>query len=244
MFPCRQAKRLPYNQTKMRKHIAVIIASAIALLINVTAQVGAIDPNRPGDNHEHEQEHPPSPRLRRAGEQEQQQEKNQKYTCLMHPEVVTDHPGNCPKCGMKLVPVAEKKRSTSNAVKARGAHGALRAQGPTSNLSAVASAKEDHSHMSHAAGEHEHDYEHEQQTHMEMHSTIDLADPMSREGSGTSWIPDSSPMYGRMFMFGENMLMLHGAIFPRYTNVSTRRGDDRIDAPNWFMGMYSRPLGE
>ena len=38
---------------------------------------------------------------------------------------------------------------------------------------------------------------------MEMHSTIDLADPMSREGSGTSWIPDSSPMYGRMFMFGD-----------------------------------------
>ena len=79
---------------------------------------------------------------------------------------------------------------------------------------------------------------------MEMHSTIDLADPMSREGSGTSWIPDSSPMYGRMFMFGENMLMLHGAIFPRYTNVSTRRGDDRIDAPNWFMAMFSHPLGE
>ena len=77
-----------------------------------------------------------------------------------------------------------------------------------------------------------------------MHSTIDLADPMSREGSGTSWMPDSSPMYGRMFMFGENMLMLHGAIFPRYTNVSTRRGDDRIDAPNWFMAMFSHPLGD
>jgi len=28
------------------------------------------------------------------------------YTCPMHPEVVQDHPGNCPKCGMKLV---EKK---------------------------------------------------------------------------------------------------------------------------------------
>ena len=85
---------------------------------------------------------------------------------------------------------------------------------------------------------------HEMQMEMSMHSTIDLADPMSREGSGTSWIPDSSPMYGRMFMFGENMLMLHGAIFPRYTNVSTRRGDDRIDAPNWFMAMFSHPLGE
>jgi len=26
------------------------------------------------------------------------------YTCVMHPEVVMDHPGDCPKCGMKLVP--------------------------------------------------------------------------------------------------------------------------------------------
>ena len=26
-----------------------------------------------------------------------------KYTCSMHPEVVQDAPGNCPKCGMKLV---------------------------------------------------------------------------------------------------------------------------------------------
>lgn len=26
------------------------------------------------------------------------------YTCPMHPEVVSDKPGSCPKCGMKLVP--------------------------------------------------------------------------------------------------------------------------------------------
>ena len=57
----------------------------------------------------------------------------QKYTCLMHPEVITDHPGNCPKCGMKLVPLKEKKRRTPNAVNARGAHGALRTQLSTSN---------------------------------------------------------------------------------------------------------------
>jgi len=79
---------------------------------------------------------------------------------------------------------------------------------------------------------------------MAMPSSIDLADPMSRESSGTSWVPDSTPMYGRMFMFGNDMLMVHGGIFPRYTNVSTRRGDDRIDGPNWAMAMYSHPLGE
>src|SRR4051812_13193973 len=27
------------------------------------------------------------------------------YTCGMHPQVVQDHPGNCPICGMKLTPV-------------------------------------------------------------------------------------------------------------------------------------------
>src|SRR5207245_4445789 len=87
------------------------------------------------------------------------------------------------------------------------------------------------------------EHEHEKMQ-MEMYSSVDLADPMTREGSGTSWLPDSSPMYGRMFMFDGDMLMLHGAIFPRYINVSTRRGDDRIDAPNWIMAMYSHPFSE
>ncbi|MGB4775382.1 MAG: heavy metal translocating P-type ATPase, partial [Daejeonella sp.] len=32
----------------------------------------------------------------------------QRYTCPMHPEVVQDKPGNCPKCGMNLVQVNAK----------------------------------------------------------------------------------------------------------------------------------------
>ena len=30
------------------------------------------------------------------------------YTCGMHPQVIQDHPGNCPICGMKLTPVRKQ----------------------------------------------------------------------------------------------------------------------------------------
>src|SRR6478609_1703819 len=147
------------------------------------------------------------------------------YTCVMHPEVMQDDPGKCPKCEMELVPVKKhKKHRTSNT------------EHPTPKSEAVNSPAHEpmHHHEGHGQMMHE----------MKMQSSVNLAEPMTREGSGTSWLPDSSPMYGRMFMLGQDMLMLHGAIFPRYTNVSTRRGDDRIDAPNWFMAMFSHPLGE
>ena len=39
------------------------------------------------------------------------------YTCGMHPQVVQDHPGNCPICGMKLTPV-RKEAAAGNAVAA------------------------------------------------------------------------------------------------------------------------------
>jgi hypothetical protein len=34
------------------------------------------------------------------------------YTCPMHPEVTSDKPGNCPKCGMKLVEKKEAKHDS------------------------------------------------------------------------------------------------------------------------------------
>ena len=37
-----------------------------------------------------------------------QQEKTL-YTCGMHPQVIQDHPGNCPICGMKLTPVRKER---------------------------------------------------------------------------------------------------------------------------------------
>jgi hypothetical protein len=42
----------------------------------------------------------------------------EQYTCTMHPEVISDQPGKCPKCGMKLV----KKAQTGMTGGAHGAH--------------------------------------------------------------------------------------------------------------------------
>ena len=84
-----------------------------------------------------------------------------------------------------------------------------------------------------------------------MSSTIDIGDPMNREGSGTSWLPDSSPMYAWSKMYADGgMLMLMGTQFLRYTQIGSSRdvsaagkgGRSRFDAPNMFMAMYSRPL--
>jgi Heavy metal binding domain len=207
----------------MRKRISLLVI-ATTLAISAGAKVEAIEPNRPADEHDYEREH--------------KHEKKQKYTCPMHPEIVTEHPGNCPKCGMKLVPKDQEKRPTLNVQHSMSNH-SPHAQHQAHDASAMA--RPHHDHRTHEMPPSSHE---KHEAHMEMHSTINLAEPMSGEGSGTSWLPDSSPMYGKMFMFGENMLMLHGAIFPRYTNVSTRRGDDRIDALNWIMGMYSHPLGD
>src|ERR1035438_8265604 len=34
------------------------------------------------------------------------------YTCGMHPQVILDHPGNCPICGMKLTPIRKQAGDT------------------------------------------------------------------------------------------------------------------------------------
>jgi hypothetical protein len=38
------------------------------------------------------------------------------YTCPMHPEVISNKPGKCPKCGMDLVKVKSKKQTVKKVV--------------------------------------------------------------------------------------------------------------------------------
>lgn len=72
--------------------------------------------------------------------------------------------------------------------------------------------------------------------------------PMNRNGSGTGWLPDASPMYGAMIHTPKWMLMVHGNVFLRYTSQDFSnkgsRGGSKWDAPNWFMLMAQRRVGK
>lgn len=72
--------------------------------------------------------------------------------------------------------------------------------------------------------------------------------PMNRNGSGTAWLPDASPMYGVMLHSKKWMYMLHGNLALRYTKQDLgdngTRGGDQFDAPNWLMGMGQRRAGK
>ena len=65
----------------------------------------------------------------------------------------------------------------------------------------------------------------------------------AREGSGTSWLPDASPMYAVHVQRGAWMLMTHENAFLQFLHESGRRGDDDVGSINWFMGMAQRNVG-
>ncbi|MDQ6830842.1 MAG: hypothetical protein M3081_18420, partial [Gemmatimonadota bacterium] len=67
--------------------------------------------------------------------------------------------------------------------------------------------------------------------------------PMTRTGSGTTWLPDRSPMHAKHLLAGDWELMLHGLAFVQYDKQYSDRGDAQFGAPNWGMVMASHPLG-
>ena len=72
--------------------------------------------------------------------------------------------------------------------------------------------------------------------------------PMTRNGSGTSWLPDNSPMYAYMFHTPKWMYMIHGNVFLRYNKQDLfnagSRGGYKFDMPNMWMFMGQRNVGK
>ncbi|HEX7741236.1 MAG TPA: hypothetical protein VF442_02190, partial [Sphingobium sp.] len=66
---------------------------------------------------------------------------------------------------------------------------------------------------------------------------------MAREGSGTSWLPDASPMYMVHRQKGPWMLMAHANAFLQYLHESGDRGAHQTGSINWLMGMAERGVG-
>jgi RND family efflux transporter MFP subunit len=74
----------------MNRKSGILIAAALLVIVTVVAGFVLMkSDNKSGD--------------KTATENAAQ--KTQLWTCGMHPEVILHEPGNCPKCGMKLVPV-------------------------------------------------------------------------------------------------------------------------------------------
>lgn len=74
--------------------------------------------------------------------------------------------------------------------------------------------------------------------------------PMNRNGSGTAWHPDQTPLYAYMTHNRSGwMYMLHYSVFLRHTNQNFNNPngkgrEQQLDAPNWFMGMAQRTVGK
>src|SRR3954462_6416410 len=82
-----------------------------------------------------------------------------------------------------------------------------------------------HQHDAAAAPQHQHDM-----------SAMSGDIPMTRNGSGTSWLPDESPMYARHRQVKGWILMTHANAFLQYLKETGDRGSDQFGSINWIMG--------
>jgi len=87
-------------------------------------------------------------------------------------------------------------------------------------------------------------------TTMGMASSLSRNLSMNRNGSGTSWHPDNTPMYAHMKTPANSRwsYMMHYALYLRYTsqnsnNPGGRGHNSQFGVPSWFMGMAQRKVG-
>jgi hypothetical protein len=80
------------------------------------------------------------------------------------------------------------------------------------------------------------------EAHQSMTPTL-LGIEETREASGTSWQPESTPMFMWHATAGGWMLGLHTNTFVGYDRMASARGDDQFLSINWLMGMARHPVG-
>ena len=85
------------------------------------------------------------------------------------------------------------------------------------------------------------------QMHMNTGSAMagTLGIPETRAGSGTSWVPDASPMHAIHLMLGNQWtVMLHGVGFLEYDAQGGPRGSTQVGSINWLMVAATHSIGE
>src|SRR5262245_45284720 len=71
-----------------------------------------------------------------------------------------------------------------------------------------------------------------------------VQDPqMTREASGTSWLPDATPMYAIHWQRGPWQFMFHENAFLQSLTESSDRVAGQVGSINWAMGMAQRSAG-
>jgi len=111
------------------------------------------------------------------------------------------------------------------------------------SAAAQSSADAQHEHPPSApAGSEQAQPQHDMQ-HMHMEGDQAMAMPPAREGSGTSWLPDETPMYAIHRQAGDWTFMAHGNAFLQYLHDGGDRGSHQLGSINWFMGMADRTVG-
>jgi hypothetical protein len=194
------------------------------------------------------------------------QQKKVIFTCSMHPEVEKPEPGNCPICGMTLIKKTISIKISKSSRKMPAERKDEQGQSKTHPSLPDTSKALDHQHA-HEKSERDsvpdkkmpdtmktgndmqHMHDHSTMSHtMNMSHVYSRNLPMNRNGSGTGWLPDASPMYGYMLYTPHWMYMLHGNLFLRYNHQDFThkgsRGGSKVDAPDWLMFMGQREVGK